>query len=73
MALFGHTQDKSPVFLYTLQTEDLEVGLINYGATIIFLKCKGKDGTMDDITAGFDDMEGNHMKTNTIKILKFCF
>merc|ERR1712224_151976 len=30
---------------------------MSYGATIVFLKCKGKNGTMDDVVTGFADFK----------------
>ena len=58
MKKFGETKDGHAVSLYTLKSDDVEVGLINYGATIVFLKTKDKDGNLDDIITGFEDMDG---------------
>lgn len=58
MSLFGNTKDGRPVYLYTLQSDNVEVGILNYGATIVFLKCKGRDGVFDDVVTGFEDFDG---------------
>jgi len=57
MHQFGSTKDGSPVHLFTLQSDNVEVGIMNYGATIVFLKCKSKDGILDDVVTGFENFE----------------
>lgn len=57
MKKFGQTKDGHAVYLYTLKSDNTEVGLITYGATMVFLSTKDKDGNMDDIITGFDNMD----------------
>jgi aldose 1-epimerase len=56
---FGTTADGRPIALFTLSSADgLEVQLTNYGARIISLKTPDRDGRIDDIVLGFDDLAG---------------
>ncbi|MFI4874892.1 MAG: galactose-1-epimerase, partial [Blastopirellula sp. JB062] len=60
---FGQTADGKPVTLYTVANGDLEMELIDYGATIVSLKCPDKNGTLANVTVGFDSVaryEGEH-------------
>src|SRR4051794_29795956 len=36
----------------------LEVGIINYGGIVTFIKTPDRNGKMEDITLGFDDLNG---------------
>src|SRR5690606_25746693 len=51
--------DGQEVFLYTLTNKNgLEVKITNWGATITELCVPDKDGKLDDITLGWDSLEG---------------
>ena len=56
---FGKTQDGKEAFLYVLKnTKGTEIGITNYGATVVSLKTADLNGKMDDIVLGFDSVEG---------------
>ncbi|UUO07117.1 galactose mutarotase [Blastopirellula sp. J2-11] len=60
---FGQTADGQEVTLFTVKNGDLEMELINYGATIVSLKCPDKNGVLANVTVGLDDVdlyEGGH-------------
>lgn len=52
------TNKTEPVVRYTLQTANVIVQVISYGATITSIQTKDKTGKMDDIVLGFDDLNG---------------
>nr|CAB3248219.1 aldose 1-epimerase-like [Phallusia mammillata] len=43
--------------LYTIKSNQIEVGLINYGAAMAYLKVPDRDGQQDDIVTGFDTLK----------------
>lgn len=61
---FGVFTDKttgvtSPVRRFTWKnSNNVSVQVITYGATITSIKLPGKNGNIDDIVMGFDNMEG---------------
>jgi len=56
---FGSTQCGQDVFKFKLTNEQgVCVELINYGAAIVSLCVPDKNGTLDDVVLGFDDMDG---------------
>ncbi|MCC9606353.1 galactose mutarotase [Blastopirellula sp. JC732] len=60
---FGKTADGQEVTLFTIQNGDLQMELINYGATIVSLKAPDKNGVLANVNAGLDDValyEGGH-------------
>ncbi|PQO30851.1 galactose mutarotase [Blastopirellula marina] len=60
---FGKTADGQEVTLFTVKNGDLEMELINYGASIVSLKAPDKNGTLVNVNVGFDDVsryEGAH-------------
>ncbi|WP_202594919.1 aldose epimerase family protein [Blastopirellula marina] len=60
---FGKTADGQEVTLFTIKNGDLEMELINYGATIVSLKAPDKNGVLANVTVGLDDVdlyEGGH-------------
>jgi hypothetical protein len=48
------------VFRYTFRTESLIVQVISYGATVTSIQTPDKDGKLDDVVLGYDDMKGEH-------------
>lgn len=56
---FGTTRDGEEVTLYSLtNTNGMKAEFINYGANIVSLYVPGKDGKLDDVVLGFDDVAG---------------
>lgn len=55
---FGVTSDGHQASLYTLVAPSVEVDVTNYGATIVAIRCLDRYGSMDDIVAGFPNVEG---------------
>jgi aldose 1-epimerase len=54
---FGKTSDGSPVHLFTLANKiGASVQIMNYGAIVVSLKMPDRDGKLDDIVLGFDDL-----------------
>lgn len=44
---------------YTFTNQDnLSVQVISYGATITSIKCPDKNGNVDDVVLGFDNLDG---------------
>ena len=57
---FGSTQCGQDVFKFQLTNrEGARVELINYGAAIVGLHVPDKNGTLEDVVLGFDDIDGN--------------
>jgi len=48
---------RKAVKLFTLQTEDLIVKVSNYGAHIVSIESKDKEGNFDQVTLGCDNLE----------------
>jgi aldose 1-epimerase len=61
---FGKLPGNEYISLYTLRNDNgMEVGIINYGATIVSLKVPGINGVPEDLVLGFDTLEeyaGDH-------------
>lgn len=56
---FGATRDGAVVEKYTLRnSHGIEANIITYGATLQSLLVPGKDGKVDDVVLGFDDVQG---------------
>ncbi len=56
---FGTTKDGAEVTLYTITNKNgMSVSAIDYGANIVNLVVPDKNGKMDDIVLGFDDVAG---------------
>jgi len=54
---FGKTADGQAIDLYTLKNASgMEVGVINFGATIVTLKAPGRGGQTADVVLGFDKL-----------------
>lgn len=62
---FGTTRRGQKTKLYTIQNSNgLEVGLSDYGATVVFIKTPDKDGHFEDIVLGFDSVAGYESEAN---------
>src|SRR5690606_20808748 len=60
---FGKLGDTA-VSLFTLtNANDMELSITNYGGTITKIIVPDKDGNMEDVTLGFDDLEGYTSQT----------
>jgi aldose 1-epimerase len=56
---FGRTSEGVTVSLYTLRSSDgLEARITNYGGIIVSLKTPDRNGRLEDVLLGFDDLEG---------------
>jgi aldose 1-epimerase len=56
--LFGRTPDGISVDLFTLVNESgMEAKITNYGAIVVSLKVKGRDGQADDVVLGYDTLQ----------------
>jgi aldose 1-epimerase len=58
-ALFGKTPDGQSVDIFTLTNKrGIEVKITNYGGIITSLKVPDRNGKVDDIVLGFDNLDG---------------
>ena len=56
---FGKLSNGDEVFLYTLTNKNgLKAEITNYGATVVSLLAPDKNGKLEDIVLGYDDLEG---------------
>jgi aldose 1-epimerase len=55
---FGKLPDGRAVELYTAKNAELEVGFTTYGARIVSLKTKDRDGKMGDVVLGYNSVGG---------------
>jgi aldose 1-epimerase len=55
---FGKLPDGKTAEIYTLKNADLEVRITNYGARIVSLMTKDRDGKMGDVVLGYNSVEG---------------
>jgi aldose 1-epimerase len=55
---FGKLTDGTAIDVYTLKNADLEVRITNYGARIVSLIAKDRDGKIGDVVLGYNSVEG---------------
>lgn len=56
---FGKTKNGDEAILYTIEnSKGMKVTLTNYGATIVGICTPDKNGKVEDITLGYDDVKG---------------
>ncbi len=56
---FGKTSDGQPVDLYVLTNKSgVQVGILNYGGIVNFLKVPDRAGKLADVVLGYDNMGG---------------
>ena len=61
---FGQTPDGQKVKLYTLTNSNgLKARIMTYGATVVSLEVPDRNGKLDDITLGYDNLSG-YIKNN---------
>jgi aldose 1-epimerase len=63
-AVFGNLADGSVVEEYTLTSSEVELRLISYGARVVELRTKDRDGVMADVTLGYGSLEPYVKNTN---------
>jgi len=57
--LFGKTADGREIDLYTLTNKNgVEIGIMNYGGTIVSIRVPDRSGKLGDVTLGFDSIDG---------------
>ncbi len=62
---FGTTKDGQPVEIYTLSNETgMTAKIMTRGATLVELHVPDKDGNIDDVILGFDDVSGYESDAN---------
>lgn len=62
---FGKTKEGAEVTLYTIENKNgVRADLIDYGAILVNLFYKGKDGKERDIVLGYDTVEGYELDEN---------
>ncbi|MBE0536961.1 MAG: galactose mutarotase [Phycisphaerae bacterium] len=55
---WGTMPDGAGVNRFDLKVGTMEVGVIEYGATLVSIRVPDKDDKIDDVLLGFDDLEG---------------
>jgi aldose 1-epimerase len=55
---FGKLPDGRATEIYTVKNADLEVGITTYGARIVSLKTKDRDGKVGDVVLGYNSVGG---------------
>ncbi|KAM8859954.1 galactose mutarotase isoform 2-T5 [Spinachia spinachia] len=55
---WGEVSGPGPVDLWVLQSSSVRVEVLTLGAIIRSVCCRGRDGQMEDVVLGYDDLEG---------------
>ena len=56
---FGNTKDGKEVFLFSLENKNgIKAEVTNYGAILVNLFVPNKNGNIEDVVLGFDDVAG---------------
>ena len=55
---FGHMPDGKAVEIYTLKSSAVELQVMTYGARVVSLETKDRDGKMGNITLGYATFDG---------------
>lgn len=55
---FGKTELGTPVDIYTLKSNSIEVRIMTYGGIVVSLKTPDKSGKVADVVLGFDNVDG---------------
>src|ERR1035437_9950151 len=55
---FGKLPDGRAVDVYALKNADLDVGIATYGARIVWLKTRDRDGKVADVVLGYKSVDG---------------
>jgi aldose 1-epimerase len=62
--VFGTLADGGVVEMYTLTSAEVELRLITYGARVVVLKTKDRDGAWGDVTLGYGELKPYVENTN---------
>ena len=54
--LFGQTKKGEPVYLFTLSTENIKISVSEYGAAIVSMLVRDREGCFRDVVLGFDSV-----------------
>jgi len=54
----GLTADGTPVHLYVLRNEAIEVAIMNYGARIVSIQTPDRDGNLADVVLNYSGLDG---------------
>ncbi len=54
--VFGQTKNNEEVILYTVETSKIKIEILNYGCVIKSLYTPNRDGKMENIVLGFDNL-----------------
>jgi aldose 1-epimerase len=55
---FGKMPDGTPVEIYTLSDSTFEARITTYGGVVVSMKTPDRNGKVDDVVLGFDDLDG---------------
>jgi aldose 1-epimerase len=55
---FGKLPDGTAADIYTLKNAEIEVRITNYGARVVAIETKDRDGKMGDVALGYNSVEG---------------
>lgn len=55
---YGQTKDGEAVDIYTLKNGKITVKVATYGATVVSIEVPDKAGKVEDVTLGFDSLDG---------------
>lgn len=62
--MFGTLEDGGVVEMFTLTSAEVEMRLISYGARVVSLKTKDREGRMGDVVLGYDALKPYVENTN---------
>jgi aldose 1-epimerase len=62
--IFGTLEDGGVVEIFTLTSAEVEMQLISYGARVVSLKTKDREGRMGDVVLGYDALKPYVENTN---------
>lgn len=62
---FGSLKNGQKVTLYVLQNDQIKVAISDYGASLISIWVKDKNGTPQDVVLGFEDASGYEQDNST--------
>ncbi len=57
-SVYGTTKSGEEIRSFRITNNNVAIEIIEYGAIVTSVKCPDKDGTIDDITLGYDTLEG---------------
>ena len=63
--VFGKGADQKPIDIYTLtNARGVEARIMTYGGIVVSLKAPDRNGKLDDVVLGYDDLEG-YLRNNS--------